>query len=75
MALWEFRKKGGFWREVQGVRPGQAAAAHYSPGCNSPGDPQSLEDECLWGKKRGRERHGHATRRERKCWVLFLEGF
>ena len=37
-----WRKWGCPWREDQGVNPGGAAAAHCSPSCKSPQEPQGL---------------------------------
>ena len=42
------------WRQGQGGSSGQAATAHRSPGCRSPGDPP-----CLGGITKSMPEKGH----------------
>lgn len=54
-------KRKGAMEIGSGVSPGQGAAAHFSPGCKTPGVLQSLGDAGLRGEKRGRERPSCAS--------------
>ena len=59
------RHKEGPWRQDQGVSLGRAAAAHGSPGCESPGD--------LWREGETERRYAAKKRREGAC-VLNKQG-
>ena len=66
----EVREKGP-WRQVLGISPGGAAAAHCSPCCKSCGDPKSSGDEHPPERE---ERREHAPRREsaNNSYFMFL---
>ena len=63
------RQKKVFWRQLQGVSPGRATTARFSPGCKSRGDPRSLgeiKQKYTFEERRSGQMRERDTERERE---------